>query len=105
MQHVGRTGAIVRLYGFPGTFRIIRPYTTGYDWLVSRDGAPEHSSFPTCDASIVEIDGAPVPLRSAPLSPPAPDYPHTPTFNFNDGPQSLATHTISLWQPIPRQNQ
>jgi hypothetical protein len=93
-------GDKVRLYGFPGLFEVSHTSSKLHDFYATPiDGAglPRNSGWPASDASVVEINGQPVPLLSAPLVPPSDDYPHTPTFDYSDGPQSLAESAIALW--------
>jgi hypothetical protein len=74
----GRIGATVRLYGYPGTYTLGPTTALQYNWHASPMGHPSRG-FPVLDASIVEVDGQPVPLISWPIAPPASDYPHGPT--------------------------
>ena len=70
----GRIGASVRLYGYPGRYRIEDAGRHGYSWVVR----PEFGTvgpFAVCDSSLIEVDGAPVALLSWPLGPPADDFP------------------------------
>jgi hypothetical protein len=54
--------------------------------------------FPASDVSVVERNGEPLPLLSAPIAPPAPDYPHEPQFDYSDGPQSLGIDALRIWR-------
>ena len=94
--HIGDT---VRLYGYPGLF-VVEPYNglvVHHDYL-ARSLADPRVAFGVSDASLVEVNGRPVPLLSAPIAPPADDYPHPPLFSYSDGPQSLGMSARSIWE-------
>jgi hypothetical protein len=91
---------IVRLYGFRGLFEVSATHDKNYDFYatpIDCDGLPRASGWAATDSSVVEINGAPVPLLSAPITPPADDYPHDPQFDYSDGPQSLAVSALAMW--------
>jgi hypothetical protein len=69
-----------------------------FDWYAVPEGQPGYTGFGVPDGSIVEVDGQPCPLLSAPLAPPAADYPHTPQFDYDDGPQSLQEDALARWK-------
>ena len=87
---------VVRLYGFPGTFEVLPTTSDCYDFH-ARPIDSRNSGFPAVAASVVERNGRPCPCLSAPISPPASDYPHVPTFEYTDGPQSLAVDAVDRW--------
>lgn len=89
-------GDTVRTYGIEGTFTVDRlEARNGWIMLRLKRGRCE---FPVPVRSIVEVNGKPVPLRSAPIAPPASDYPHEPTFDYDDGPQELQEEAVALWK-------
>lgn len=96
-----KSGDLIRLYGYPGRF-VAEPctsYVYGDRGLwVRPEGEPESSGFPAHATSVVELNGVPLPLLSAPLVPPADDYPHVPRFDYTDGPQELAQDALAKWQ-------
>lgn len=94
-------GDVVRLYGYPGQFTVM-PFTPKYESRdeqvgVGRDG---EFLFPALTSSIVEINGAPVPMRSCPISHPASDYPHVPEFDYDDGPAGNAVDAVRAWRRV-----
>jgi hypothetical protein len=93
----GKPGSIVRVYGFPGLFRLAHTSRTPWDWLAWPIGAEPFNGFGVSDKSLVEVDGNPCPLQSCPLAPPAPDYPHAPTYDYDDGPADCATWALKQW--------
>jgi len=110
----GFIGATVRLYGYPGLFKLESlPDTEAarlqrgiYDFYAVSNGKSHFSGFGVLDSSIVEINGDPVPLLSCPMAPPAWDYPHYPEFDYQDGPQARGAEAAQAWQareekPIP----
>mgnify|MGYP001565602334 FL=1 len=78
-------GDVVRLYGYPGTY-MLQEYrgNLAYDYFAAPGGVTERG-WPCLDSSLVEINGVATPLLSAPLVPPALDYPHTPLYDYKDG--------------------
>lgn len=93
---------IVRLYGFPGTFVCVPHHSAIYGedgcyvYRPYPDGG-QGIGFPASQRSIVEVNGVPCPLLSAPLAPPAKDYPHVPQFDYDDGPQELGQEALRYW--------
>lgn len=78
----GFIGATVRLYGYPGTFKItgVCPENSPYKWFVRPiRGDWDGGGFGVSDGSIVECDGKRTALLSLPISPPATDYPYKKT--------------------------
>lgn len=97
-------GDTVRLYGYPGTFLVEAFHFSTYrenGFMAVHSDSPE-LRFPASEFSVVERNGAPLPLLSAPLVPPADDYPHEPTFDYNDGPPRLARHALKIWRERKR---
>lgn len=90
-------GDTVRLYGYPGTFTagpIVRPP------FIFKVSAPRRGftlEFNTPLSTVVEINGIPCPLQSCPLDMPAEDYPHAPTFDYDDGPKNYAKEILARW--------
>ena len=78
MENRAKLGDVVRLYGFPSTYRVERNARLPifYDFWATPVGQEPINGWPALDSSVVEINGAPVALRSRPIAPPAPDYPH-----------------------------
>ena len=76
----GYVGAVVRLFGMPGQFKLgeTTGRRCGYHWNavpIESDRLP-NGGFSIVDSSIVEIDGQAVALRTLPLTGPALDYPY-----------------------------
>lgn len=100
-----KPGDIVRLYGFPGTFtaRELRRdmpalWLELYDFHAERFNEQGYKcGWPTSVKSIVEINGEPCPLLACPITLPAEDYPHKPTFCYDDGPAENAERICRLW--------
>jgi hypothetical protein len=94
-----KSGDIIRLYGYPGTFLAASTTSASYDlWAMPiRDGLARPGGFPALDASLVEINGQPVPCLSCPIAPPAEDYPHMPLFEYDDGPEENSREAINAW--------
>lgn len=94
-------GDTVRLYAFPGVFVIGEPFiaSAGYNGIYVRRPTGRHcDGFPISPRSVVEINGRPVPLMSCPIDKPAADYPHTPQFDYDDGPQERAAEVLEAWR-------
>ena len=91
-------GDQIRLYGFPGLFVVTQVHGTRapYDFAVKPIGR-DNGGWAACDASVVEINGMATACLSAPLTPPAADYPHRPMFLYDDGPQELGKDAIAKW--------
>ena len=93
MQRGIQIGDSVRLYGYPGTF-VVEAETCGpYEFIVAKG----RLSFGALSASVVEINGQPVPMLSCPIAPPASDYPHEPRFDYVDGPAASGERVIDAW--------
>ena len=100
-------GRVIRLYGYPGQFMASRPdwphhrgpYRVG-EFYATPLGKSEFCGFTMFCYSVVEIDGIPQPLRSCPIAMPAADYPHTPMFDYDDGPQENAREILAKWSNI-----
>lgn len=79
----GKIGATVRLYGYPGTFKITDtcPDNSPYKWFVRpiRGDFENGSGFGVSDGSLVEVNGKRTALLSLPIAPPATDYPYKKT--------------------------
>lgn len=93
MERGIQVGDVVRLYGYPGTFVVATSTSKPYDFIVEKG----RLAFGALAASVVEINGQPVPMLSCPIAPPASDYPHEPRFDYTDGPAFLAEDAISRW--------
>lgn len=95
-----KVGDVVRLYGYPGTFVVgqdapWRVYGEEGCFVSRADGL---GGFATSVRNIVEVNGVPVPLLTAPIAPPAEDYPHEPQFDYDDGPASLGEEALRIWR-------
>ena len=91
-------GDRVRLYGFPGTFEVWVTTSDLYDFHAKPIEQSRNTGFPALAKSVVEINGKPCPCLSAPIAPPASDYPHLPQFDYDDAPQSLALSAVNAWR-------
>lgn len=91
-----KSGDVVRLYGFPGTF-LVQEYDGKHGDFFALPLGRIHGGWPALESSIVEINGEPVPLQSAPLVPPSKDYPWEPLFDYTDGPQTLGQSALRQW--------
>jgi hypothetical protein len=95
-----KVGDTIRIYAYPGTFEVTRIVDNPgskhaeHKIFVGRDGM---ELFWTIDSSIVEVNGVPYPLNSCPLNAPASDYPHTPMFEYTDGPFDNAGWALQQW--------
>lgn len=98
-----KLGDVVRLYGFPGTFRVttepresprLNTRTFVAESLLGQEPRPWWSAV---ESSVVECNGQPLPLLSAPIAHPAADYPHEPQFQYDDGPESLGVECVAWW--------
>lgn len=92
-------GDTVRLYAIPGTFSVCSVQDDRAIPLITveRDG---ERLFDSPQSSVVEHNGHPMPLRSCPLTHPALDYPHEPTFDYSDGPQLYAEDAMHIWRQL-----
>lgn len=102
MQHLSvknpvyTIGDKIRLYGYPGMFEI----TCLVPGEIPQCGVRRSDSqelFKSPLSSIVELNGKPVTMLACPIAPPAADYPHTPRFDYTDGPQELAVEAVVAW--------
>lgn len=98
-----KIGDTVRLYAYPGTFVVDdlkKPAgsTSTHDFFAIPSGKTLMQGFGASYRSVVELNGKPMPLMSAPLAPPASDYPHEPTFDYDDGPQELGEDALEIWR-------
>lgn len=97
-----KIGDSVRTYGFCGVYTVqpVQPDSFGVrpeSVFIQRNDNP-YGGFPVPESSIVEVNGVAVPLLSAPIVPPATDYPHVPQFEYTDGPQSLGQDALRIWK-------
>ena len=99
-RHLYPTARFAIYKGNQDGFRVTPATSRFHDFravpLMETDEGPMRG-FSVVEASIVEINGDPVPVLSAPLCPPADDYPYAPTFDYNDGPQALAEDALRKW--------
>ena len=79
-------GDHIRLYGFPGRYLVTSVHGTQRGDFMVKPMDSDGGGFSSPDSSVVEINGLPTPCLSAPISPPASDYPHKPQFLYSDGP-------------------
>jgi hypothetical protein len=96
-----RTGDVVRIYGYPGTFTAYgdtTPRTAAVPTIRVYRNDPQRDAVTMSLSSVVEINGTPVPLLSCPIAAPAADYPHEPLFDYDDGPEGNAVAAARAWR-------
>ena len=90
-------GDRIRLYGYPCEFEVWATTSDVYDFH-AKPMESRNSGFPALAASVVAINGRPVPCLSAPIAPPASDYPCPPQFEYTDAPQEFAFAAVDHWR-------
>lgn len=92
-----KLGDRIRLYGYPGTFTVHQYTGTRAGMFVAVCDQDDRVRWPANEATVVEVNGEPLPSLSAPIAPPAADYPHLPRFAYDDGPQELGREVLRRW--------